>query len=140
MFLKQVAKKENMGVNQGFTLIEVLIAMVILSVGILAIASMQIQALTGNSVANSSTIRVVSAQHKLEELISLPFDDPKLEIAGNSPGTDSDGNTHQEATADGYTIRWDITDDDPIANAKRITVRVKAPSGSTTQVIAIKAS
>ena len=140
MFLKQAAKKENTGKDQGFTLIEVLIAMFIFTIGILAVASMQVSALTGNSTADRATIRIVSAQYTLEALIALPYDDPKLEAAGNSPGTDSDGNTHQETTADGYTIRWDVIDDDPLANAKRITMRVTAPNGSQTVVFAIKAS
>ena len=140
MFLKQAAKKENTGKDQGFTLIEVLIAMFIFTIGILAVASMQVSALTGNSTADRATIRIVSVQYTLEALIALPYDDPKLEAAGNFPGTDSDGNTHQETTADGYTIRWDVIDDDPLANAKRITMRVTAPNGSQTVVFAIKAS
>ncbi len=140
MFQKLAAKKENTGKDQGFTLIEVLIAMFIFTIGILAVASMQVSALTGNSTADRATVRIVSAQYTLEALIALPYGDPKLEAAGNFPGTDSAGNTHQETTADGYTIRWDVTDDDPLANAKRITMRVTAPNGSQTVVFAIKAS
>ena len=140
MFQIQATKMENTGKDQGFTLIEVLIAMCIFSIGILAVASMQISAMTGNSVANRATIRVVNAQLTLEELIALPYDDPRLEAAGNTPGTDSDGNTHQEITVDGYTIRWDVTDDDPVANAKRITVTITAGTGAETRVVAIKAS
>ena len=131
MFLKQAAKKENTGKDQGFTLIEVLIAMFIFTIGILAVASMQVSALTGNSTADRATIRIVSAQYTLEALIALPYDDPNLEEAG-SP--------HLVTTPDGYTISWDVTNNDPIDNAKRITMRVTAPNGSRTVVVAIKAS
>ena len=134
MFLKQAAKKDNTDKDQGFTLIEVLIAMFIFTIGILAVASMQVSALTGNSVADRATNRIVSAQYKLEELIALPYDDPKLDIAGN-PHEDEG-----EPIADNYTISWLVTDTGPIANAKRITIRVTAPNGSQTVVVAIKAS
>ena len=129
MFLKQAAKKDNTDKDQGFTLIEVLIAMFIFTIGILAVASMQVSALTGNSVADRATIRIVSAQYKLEELIALPYDDPKLDVA-----------THEITTLDDYKIRWIVTGNDPIDNAKRITMRVTAPNGSQTVVVAIKAS
>jgi len=142
MFLKQAAKKENTGKDQGFTLIEVLIAIFVFTIGILAVASMQVSALMGNSVADRATIRTVSAQSQLEQLIALPYDHTNLEaeVPGNPPETDSAGNPHQVITTDGYTIRWDVNDNDPIANAKRITMRVTAPNGSQTVVVAIKAS
>ena len=119
-----------------------LIAIFVFTIGILAVASMQVSALTGNSTADRATIRIVSAQYTLEALIALPYDDPNLEEegAGNPPETDSAGNPHQVITTDGYTIRWDVNDNDPIANAKRITLRVTAPNGSQTVVVAIKAS
>ena len=119
MFRRRVSKKNDVGTDRGFTLVEVLIAMFIFTIGILAVATMQIAAMTGNSSADHATARVVNAQQKLEQLFALPFDDPLLEAAGNPPGTDSDGNTHQETTADGYTVRWDVTDNDPVANTKR---------------------
>ena len=122
---------ENWSKEQAFTLVEVLIAMFIFTIGILAVASMQVSALMGNSVADRATIRTVSAQSQLEQLIALPYNDPALAVAGNP---------HEPTTTDGYENRWDVNDNDPIANAKRITMRVTAPNGSQTVVVAIKAS
>ncbi len=67
--------------SKGFTLIEVLIAMVIFSFGILAVAQMQIRALHGNSDAFSQTEATMWASNQAETLIALPFTHANL-IAG----------------------------------------------------------
>ena len=64
--------------EQGFTLLEVIIAMCILTIGILAVASMQLSAIRGNSSAIGLTEAVDIGQEKLEELIQLPLTDPQL--------------------------------------------------------------
>jgi prepilin-type N-terminal cleavage/methylation domain-containing protein len=60
--------------NQGFSLIEVLIALAIFSIGILAIASMQITATTGNAKARFTTEASTHAEEQLERLLSLQYD------------------------------------------------------------------
>ena len=139
MFQMQAVQKESRSNDRGYTLIEILIAVSILSFGILTVATMQIAAMSANSKAGLSTSQVVSAQDKLEELIALPYDDHRLEAAGNPPGTDTDGNTHQETTSEGYTVRWDVIDNDPISNAKHITVTVTGQGGET-RVVSIKSN
>jgi type IV pilus assembly protein PilV len=127
--------------DQGFTLIEVLIAITIFAVGLLAVAAMQTSAITVNSTAGQITTRMTWAQDKLEELMALPYSDPPLEDLGNPPsGTDSAGNLHQETISDGsdnYTISWAVTDDTPITGTKLITVTVTG-KGKTTQVSYVK--
>ena len=139
MFQMQATKIENRSKEQAFTLIEVLIAMFILSIGLLAVAGMQISALRANTKAIHTTEHVVSAKHKLEQLIALPYNSPWLEAAGNPPATDTDGNTHQDTTLEWYTISWDVIDNDPVSNSKRITVTVTG-GGGTIQVVSIKSS
>jgi type IV pilus modification protein PilV len=67
---------------QGFTLIEVMIAMVIFLIGFLAVGSMQISAVNSNA---SSRIRteasVIAAQHA-ERILALPFADIDASVAG----------------------------------------------------------
>lgn len=110
--------------DEGFTLIEVLIAISILAVGLLAVATMQITSIKVNSTAGQITDRITLAQDKLEELMALPYSSPWLEDLGDPPsGTDTNGNTHQETTDD-YTISWTVTDDILASNTKLITVTV----------------
>jgi type IV pilus modification protein PilV len=105
MFLKQAAKKDKENNNQGFSLIEVLIAMAIFSIGIMAIAALQITSINSNSSARKITDVTYYAENQIETLMSLPWADADL-TAG----------THTEATADGYTIEWIVTDSDLDAN------------------------
>jgi len=59
--------------KNGFTLIEILIALTIFSVGMLAVAAMQIMAIRGNRIGNEYSQAVVLAQTKIEELRSAAF-------------------------------------------------------------------
>jgi type IV pilus assembly protein PilV len=129
--------------DQGFTLIEVLIAITIFAIGLLAVAAMQTSAIKVNSTADQITTRISWAQDKIEELMALPYSDPLLEDLGNPPsGTDSAGNLHQEKISEGsvnYTILWTVTNNTPISGNKLITVTVTG-KGKTTRVSYIKPS
>ena len=136
MFQKQTTKKTDRSNEQGFTIVEVMIAMVIFSFGVLAVVNMQISSMQGNSSAARITAQSVVAQNKLEQLFVMSYVNPWLESAGNPPGTDTDGNTHQETTAQGYTVSWDVIDDTPVADSKQVTVTVTG-RGGTSQVVSI---
>jgi type IV pilus assembly protein PilV len=109
--------------EDGFTLIEVLIAITIFAVGLLAVAAMQNSAVLMNSSAGKITNLSTWGMDKIEELSALPYTDPWLETAGNPPFNDSAGNTHQEVSGD-YTISWTVIDDNPLPSTKNITVTV----------------
>ena len=137
MFQKQTTKKTDRSNEQGFTLVEVLVAMVIFSFGILAVVNMQISSMQGNSAATRITAQSVVAQNKLEQLFVMSYDNPWLEPEGNpSAGTDSVGNTHQETTTQGYTVSWDVIDDTPVADSKLVTVTVTG-RGGTAQIVSV---
>ena len=124
--------------DQGYTLIEVLIALSVFAFGLLAVAAMQTTSIKVNSTAGQITERITWAQDKLEELMALPYSDPWLEDLGDPPeGTDSAGNEHQETTPDGFTISWTVTDDNPLPSTKLITVTVTG-RGRTTRLGFIK--
>ena len=101
--------------DTGFTIIEVVIAISILAVGLLGVAAMQTSAIQVNSAAGQMTARMNWAQDKMEELKALAFSDPSLEAAGNP---------HEQTPSAGYTVRWDIADNKPVPNTKRIVVTV----------------
>ena len=102
-------KKEN-----GYTLIEVLIALTIFAVGLLAVAGMQTAAVRMNSTADKLTNLSTWGMDKIEELSALPYSDPLL---------DSAVNPYQEQLGD-YTISWTVVKNDPIKDTKHITVTV----------------
>lgn len=100
----------------GYTLIEILIALSIFSIGMLAVASMQIKSIQTNSFANKVTESTTWAQDKFEDLITLAWNDSAL-AAG----------TQTETTPEGFTIQWTVVDesldsDVTTAELKHITV------------------
>ena len=117
--------------DDGFTLIEILIAMSIFLVGFLAVGSMQISAINGNASAQMRTGGTVLATDVVEQLLKCPFNPtpgilgPYNEAnplaAGFHPGpADTDWFT------DGaYEVQWEVVDDDPVTNAKTIEVLVR---------------
>jgi len=88
--------------SKGFTLIEVLIALAIFSIGILAVASLQVSARlqSRNSVEITEASAIASGQ--MEELMLRPFDHADLDPALNP---------HQ-LTSGKYTIGWLVTESD----------------------------
>ncbi len=57
----------------GFTLIEVLIALVVIAVGCLAALAMQASAMQANSQADNRTAAVFLAESRIEQMMNLPF-------------------------------------------------------------------
>ena len=64
--------------NEGFTLLEVLIAVAVLAFGLLAVAQMQVIAIRFNYQGRDATEAVTLAKDQLESLKSVPFDNPDL--------------------------------------------------------------
>jgi type IV pilus modification protein PilV len=110
--------------TQGFTLLEIVIALAIFSIGILAIASIQMTSINGNASARMQTEATTLAVERLERLIALPYDHADL---------DESNNPHQ-ATSGSYTIIWRISDDVPIPFTKTIVVTVTADNPNARDV------
>ena len=123
----------------GFTLVEVMISICVLSIGLLAIASMQTTATQGNSHGGHVTTASAYAQGKIEELTAMEYDDADLQdtngdlAAGlndiNEDGAAGGGDDSDYVQTEGpYTIYWNVSEDDPIDNTKTIRVIVTCPS------------
>jgi len=67
----------------GFTLMEALIAMMILTFGIIAVTNLMIVAASSNSVANQATAAATIAAQRLEQLKAVPFNDARLNPGGS---------------------------------------------------------
>ncbi len=99
--------------DAGFTIIEVLIAMIIFAVGILGIGKMLVVSINGNDVAGKYTEGSVFGTSEIENIMVTAYDDATL----------ADG-TNGTVTQGIYTINWTITDSNPIPNVKNINMIV----------------
>ncbi|UCF83669.1 MAG: prepilin-type N-terminal cleavage/methylation domain-containing protein [Desulfobacteraceae bacterium] len=115
-------KKERTVGESGFTLLEVIVAISILTFGLLAVASMQTTAIRGNYNASHITEATTFAQDTLEELLALRFTDAALADAQPAVGTPTN---YAIAAPTGYTgLSYTVDDDNPVLNAKLITVTI----------------
>ena len=64
----------------GLTLIEVMISLAIFSIGILAVAQLQIWNVKNNTTGNISTQATLLARAKLEDLKNMPFTHAELNV------------------------------------------------------------
>ena len=72
--------------KNGFSLIEVLIALVLFAVGMLGVGAMQIGSIKGNSFSQEVTQATVLSQERLEELRKMDFDDSNLSNGHHDEG------------------------------------------------------
>ena len=99
--------------EKGFTLLEVIVAISILTFGLLAVASMQLTAIHGNYNASNITEATTVAQDRLELFLSQPYNTVD---EGNLPQVIQGG-----YTIDGTVTRLDATNAN---NGQIITVTV----------------
>jgi len=114
---KQCSTRRSMNTEKGFTLLEVLIAITILSVGLLAIASMQIAAIQTTGSAKSISKGIMWAEDRMEMLNSLDYGDALL---SGTAGVISD-----PSPPDGFNISWTVGDNNPRPQCKFITITVQ---------------
>lgn len=67
----------------GFTLVEALTAIVILSFGLMAVTNLMVVAASSNSVANQSTAAADMAARTMESLKLRPWNDAALAVGGD---------------------------------------------------------
>ena len=73
--------------EKGFTLIEVAAGLVILAIGLLGIAAMQVTSTMGGYFSNNVTQATILAQDKLEYLKNLSYSDSNLSSGQHNEGT-----------------------------------------------------
>jgi len=125
-----------------------LIAMAVLSIGMISVAAMQMSAIRGNARALQMTERSVAASNHMERLLNLPYSHADLTGAASpgqnhtpeADGVDNDGDGDiDEADDDGefnYSVSWIVIDD--TANRKTIIVSLIGNSYGQGKTMTVK--
>jgi prepilin-type N-terminal cleavage/methylation domain-containing protein len=124
---------------KGFTLVEVLIALAIFSIGILAVASLQTSSTGRNTGARIYTEASIWSRDQVESLMLLPYNSsPQLD-----PGPAGPGPPLHQVNQGQYTVRWDVWDETgtapggivPSPNTKIIRVTVIGPRNNRSATV-----
>jgi type IV pilus modification protein PilV len=127
--------------EKGFTLLEVIIAVLVLGIGILGLIQMQVAAMNGNLSASKMTTAVNLAQDEIEQLKRLALTDAALtdNNAGNNANLTSTPNAASFEHSDAnnpidesggttglrrYLRFWNVADNTPTQGAKTVVVFV----------------
>jgi type IV pilus assembly protein PilV len=105
--------------SEGFTLLEVMIALVILAVGLLGLAALQLTSVKSNAFSSEMTYATMTAQQFAEFLKDLPYTDDYLTSGPHTYATPPTSKGVQ------YTVQWTVTDNVPATDMKSIKVTVQ---------------
>jgi type IV pilus assembly protein PilV len=111
--------------NAGFTLVESLLTLALMSMSLLALAGLQITTLRGNALSRRITTAVSIAEQRLEQLKNTSYADIQAEAATQVTASDLHF-TRQVAVTDG-----------PLPNTKSISVLVSWQGQSKTHMLPI---
>ena len=112
--------------EQGFTLVEVMIAMLLLLIGMTGVALAQIQALRSNNNSAQRTKALYLAEEGLENFHAMSFINPALAAAGvvQDPANPIQLSLTDEDVARYYRC-WEITANSPRTGVSTIVVEVR---------------
>jgi prepilin-type N-terminal cleavage/methylation domain-containing protein len=117
--------------SRGYTIVEVMIALAVFSVGFLAYSGLQLSSSKGNLKSRWLTQAATYATDRIEMLLDLPFTDDDLAAGTHSPpdesdgiDNDNDGRVDEAGESGPLDISWTVTDDAPIMNVKTIDITI----------------
>jgi type IV pilus assembly protein PilV len=119
-------RKLAIGFDEGFTLVELMITLVILSVGLIALAGLQITAVKANAFSKRMTAAIAVAEARIEQLKDMPY----ANVQSESP-------TQVVAASMNFTRQVTVTTNSPVPNTKTIQVTVTWTEGSQSHVVPI---
>jgi len=108
-YLKKISPRP----SDGFTLLEILIAITILSVGLLGMASLTVGIINANKFSDEMTTATTLAQDKMEDIRRMSYPDVTSETKAvlSSPYSQ-------------YKREVAVADDSPAAGMKTVSVKV----------------
>lgn len=123
--MRNLSQSLHVGRCDGFTLLELLIAVTIFAVGLLTVAGMQVTAMQAGTTAQTQSVATALAQGVFEELMSR---DPADALFNNAAGDEQyvlDGDVRDQLTGgEAYRAFYSISPDTPANGLVRIDVRI----------------
>lgn len=120
------------GRSSGFTLIEVMIAMAIFAIGILAVASLQLWNVKNNSTGNFTTLATLLARAQMEQLKNVS--DVTTLASGSDPNNPIDANGNAGGL---FTRSWVVTNPLTGNATRQIQVTVSWTKGGRSRSIVL---
>jgi type IV pilus assembly protein PilV len=114
------------GREDGFTLVETMLTLVILSIGLTALAAVQLTAIKANTFSKRMTTATLLAEATLEQLKDTPYANVQSVAA-----------TTVTAANLQFTRQVTVTANSPVANAKTVLVAVGWTEGAQTRTVPV---
>lgn len=118
--------------SSGFTLVEILVSITILSIGILAVSQMTVMGLRVNTVVNQRMYARVVMSRVFEDLHNLPSNDAWLfdtDGTNNLDDIDTSNADHYQTITDttamySYLSIWNVADNIPETDIKTVRIHI----------------
>jgi len=107
--------------ERGFTLIEVLIAMVIMTIALVAMAELMAITLRIQMLGRNETASVRLVQSKIDQLVAVNFTNATVAVGGS---LSSDVTNYNDTPTPGYKRRWQIAAIAGETRVRKLTVTV----------------
>lgn len=96
------------GSEAGFTLVEAMVAIVVLLVGVASVANLMVVAASSNTVGNQATAAATMASQEMERLSAIPYD--QLVVGGDLTADDPGFFSEQNLPGVGLIrTRWQVS-------------------------------
>jgi Tfp pilus assembly protein PilV len=130
-------KPNTVAAEKGFSLIELMIASLVLIIGLASVATMISYSLTSNLITKNESLALSLAEKELERLKSLSINDTLLAAGGSTVGSNGKisfsgsavanynravtvTDAYQVGKSANFDVRWNVTD--IATNIKKITI------------------
>jgi type IV pilus assembly protein PilV len=118
--------KLSISIEEGFTLVEIMIALVVLSVGLVALAGLQISAVRGNAFSKRMTTAVSVADEKMEQLKNSSY-----------ANIISESTTQVNQSNMSFSRQVTVANNSPLPDTKTVNVTVQWLEGSNSHSVPI---
>jgi type II secretion system protein I len=117
--------KRSLSTAEGFTLIEIMIAVAIISIGLLALGGLQVSLIRGNALSQRMTAAISLAEQKIEQVKNTPYANIQSESATQI----------QDSNLINFTRQVTVTNNSPLANTTTVNVTVTWSDGLQTHTV-----